>query len=93
MILKEKQVEKNTIMWQQGETAKFAFLIKRGSFQYFNCEESELDELEAGTFVGETGCMLQEKPLTTSIKSTKKSVVFQIMKQDLMKFLKKNPGL
>ncbi len=39
MILKEMEVEKDTILWKKGEKAKFAFIIKKGSFEFFDCEE------------------------------------------------------
>lgn len=41
-------------MWKAGNEATFAFIIKKGNFEFVDCPEAaELDELESGAFVGE----------------------------------------
>jgi hypothetical protein len=37
--------------------------------------------------------MYENTPLTTSIRATRKSVIFKIAKTDLLTFLSRNPGL
>ena len=39
MILKEQDIEKGTVMWKVGEKPEFAFLIKKGTFEFIDCPE------------------------------------------------------
>ena len=93
MILKEEKVEKGQVLWRVGDTAEFAFIIKKGSFEFFDCPEQDLDEFDSGAFIGETRAMIDRTPCTTSIKATRKGIIFKIVKLELLSFLTKNPGL
>jgi hypothetical protein len=46
-----------------------------------------------GYFIGEIDCLLNEKPLSTSLISLKPTEVFLIDKQDMLSFFKKNLGI
>ncbi|KAL4474591.1 hypothetical protein ABPG73_016094 [Tetrahymena malaccensis] len=93
MILKEEEVDKGQVMWNVGDKASFAFIIKKGNFEFVDCPESELDELESGAFIGEVKSITDNSPLTTSVVATRKGKIFKIYKEDLISFLNKNPGL
>lgn len=80
-------------MWNVGDKATFAFIIKKGNIEFVDCPESELDELESGAFIGEIKAITDNSPLTTSVVATRKGKIFKIFKEDLISFLNKNPGL
>lgn len=46
-----------------------------------------------GYFIGEIDCIINDKPLTTSLISLKLSEVFLIDKVELLHFFKKNLGI
>jgi hypothetical protein len=39
MILTEFEIEKGTILWKVGDIPEFAFLVKRGTFEFIDCPE------------------------------------------------------
>lgn len=86
-------VTEGEIIWSVGDEAKFAFLIRKGCCKFINCQESETLYLVGGAFVGEVGCMLDNKGLTTSVVSVKDSEIFTIQREGLLSFLKMHPGL
>lgn len=93
MILKEVEIEKGQVLWRVGDTPEFAFIIKKGSFEFFDCPEQDLEEFDSGAFIGEVRAMINGTACTTSIKATRKGIIFKISKKDLIAFLNKNPGL
>ena len=46
-----------------------------------------------GYFIGEIDCIINDKPLTTSLISLKLTEVFLIDKAELLHFFKKNLGI
>ena len=80
-------------MWSVGDKATFAFVIKRGNFEFVDCPESETDELESGAFIGEVEAITENSALTTSVVATRKGKIFKIFREDLISFLNKNPGI
>ena len=80
-------------MWKIGDRAAFAFIIKKGGFEFVDCPEEELDEFDAGAFIGETRAMMDGSPLTTSVVATRRGKIFKINSDEFVSFLKKNPGL
>lgn len=93
MILREEEVEKGQLMWSVGDKAMFAFIVKKGNFEFIDCPESELDEFESGSFIGEVMAITNNSPLTTSVVAARKGKIFKIFKEDLISFLNKNPGI
>lgn len=103
MILVAEDIAKGQVMWKVGDRATFAFVVKKGSFEFItpllNSEETRTttanddDELESGTFVGESDAILHETPMKTHVVATRKSQIFKIAANDLLAFLSKNPGL
>ncbi len=51
--MKEEDVEKGHLMWSVGDKATFAFIVKKGTFEFIDCPEHDLDEFESGAFIGE----------------------------------------
>lgn len=80
-------------MWNVGDKATFAFIVKKGTFEFFDCPEHDLDEFESGAFIGEVTAITDNSALTTSVIATRKAKVFKIFKEDLIAFLNKNPGI
>jgi CRP-like cAMP-binding protein len=65
----------------------------KGAFKFVACKEAEHDSFEKGAFIGEVNAMLSNEPLTTTIKAVTDSVIYVMLKDDLLVFLAKNPGL
>lgn len=91
--MKEQEVEKGSILWKVGDKPEFVFLIKKGTFAFIDCPEEDVDELDSGAFVGELKVMRDNTPLTTSIRATRKSIIFKISRREFLNFIKKNPGI
>lgn len=92
MILEEKIVKKDEILWKVGDEANFAIMISKGRFKFIDCTETE-NEFETGAFIGEIEAIMNSLPLTTSMVSITDGVVFKIGKANLLAFLNRNPGL
>ncbi|KRX00899.1 Cyclic nucleotide-binding protein [Pseudocohnilembus persalinus] len=91
MSFQVKQAKKGDIVWQKGTKVVFGILIKKGAFQFIDCDEDE--EMVPGYFVSETQCMFEKSTHKTGLKCTNKGEYFQISRQEWLKFLQKNPGL
>lgn len=92
MILEEKTIKKNQILWKVGEEAQFALMISKGRFKFIDCQETDI-EFETGVFIGEIEALLNSTPLTTSLIALTDGIIFQIGKDNLLSFLNCNPGL
>lgn len=93
MIMRETDIEKGTVMWKVGDKAEFAFLVKKGTFAFFDCQEQENDELDSGAFVGEVKALMEGTVCTTSVRATRKATIFKIIRKDLIQYLNKHPGI
>lgn len=71
----------------------FALLVKKGSFEFFDCPEANKEEMESGAYIGEANAMIEGSPMTTSLRATRNSTIFIIPKNELILFLENNPGL
>lgn len=80
-------------MWNIGDRATYAFIIKKGNFEFADCPEADIDELESGSFIGEVEAITANSALTTSVVATRKGKIFKIFREDLISFLNKNPGI
>lgn len=80
-------------MWKVGDKAAFAFIIKKGNFEFIDCQEADNDELESGSFIGEVNAITANSKLTTSVVATRKGKIFKIFREDFLSFLNKNPGI
>lgn len=49
--------------------------------------------MSEGAFIGEIDCLVNDKPLTTTLISLKPTEVFIVDKTDLVSFFKKNLGI
>jgi CRP-like cAMP-binding protein len=52
-----------------------------------------MDEFDSGAYIGEAKAMYENAVHTTSVRATRKSIIFKIFKNELLTFLSKNPGL
>jgi len=93
MILKEQEVPEKTILWKAGSKAEFGFLVVTGAFKFVSCKEAEHGTFEKGAFLGEVSAMLNNEPLTTTVKAATDGIIYVFQKDDLLGFLAKNPGL
>ncbi len=82
-----------TVLWKAGNKAEFGFLIIKGSFKFILGKEAEHGDFEKGAFIGEVSAMLNNEPLTTTVKATSDSLIYVLKKDDLVAFLSKNPGM
>jgi hypothetical protein len=76
-----------------GDKPEFAFIIKKGTFAFFDCPEQDLEEFDSGAFIGEVRAMMDNTTLTTSIRASRKGSIFKIAKKDLIVFANKHPGI
>ncbi|CAD8147244.1 unnamed protein product [Paramecium pentaurelia] len=93
MIMREHEIEKGTVLWKVGEKPEFAFIIKRGTFAFYDSPEQDLEELDSGAYVGELKAMIENTAISTSIRATRKATIFKIAKKDLISFANKHPGI
>jgi len=93
MILREVEVKEKDVLWKIGDNPEYAFLIAKGTFKFVGCKEAALDEFHTGAIIGEIAALLNNTPATTSVKAVTDGVIYVLEKQDLRKFLTKNPGL
>lgn len=80
-------------MWKVGDLATYAFVVKKGNFVFINCPEADIGELESGAFIGEASAITTNSVQTTSVVASRKASIFKILKEDLIAFLNKNPGI
>lgn len=92
MILEEKTVKKDEVLWNLGEEAIFAVMVSKGRFKFIDFLEVET-EFETGAFIGEIEALINSTPLTSSLIAKTDGQVFKIAKASLIAFLNRNPGL
>lgn len=51
-------------------------VVGKGELAFFDCAEENKIDLDAGSFVGEIKCFVDEGPLTTSLKAKIVYIIF-----------------
>lgn len=88
-----EKVQEKTILWKAGNKVEYGFLVVKGAFKFIQCKEAEHGTFEKGAFLGEVSSMLNNEPLTTTVKAVSDGLIYVVKKDDLLAFLEKNPGL
>jgi len=77
-------------MWKVGENVEFVFLVKKGAFIIYDSGDLNSDELEAGTFIGDTKAMINESKHVSNVRSIKESIILKIKKENFINFNENN---
>lgn len=94
MILQNVEAKPDQVLWQMGETCKFAICIMSGEYTFIDCAEAEKNIVfKTGNFVGEVENLINSAEHTTSLKALTKGSYFKLDRIDLLGFLRRNPGL
>lgn len=95
MILVNHEAKAGTYIWRVGEQAKFGVIIKRGEFKFVECPEAEMGiDIKKGFFIGEMSSLINDSENTTSLQACSDDAqYFKIDRNDLIGFLRRNPGL
>jgi CRP-like cAMP-binding protein len=85
------------VFWKAGDPPSYSFLLSKGEVEFFSCKEAEMKEfnttLTIGSFFGEIDSLINDKPLTTNLKAITDCEIYEIDKNDMVSFLRNNPGL
>lgn len=88
------QVKEKETLWTAGNDATFVFIVISGVFKFVLCPEAKLvEEFITGSFVGEVKALMNESPLTTTVKAMTDGLIYKIAKDDILNYLSKNPGI
>lgn len=82
------------VIWKAGDIPKFSICVKSGKIAFRNCPEAGLNiEFVPGSFIGELDALINESELTTTLVAETDAAYFKIERNDLLGFLRRNPGL
>ena len=69
--------------------------MRAGEFKFVDCPEAEINlEIKKGYFVGDISALINDSENTTSLQAVGEDCeYFKIDRNDLIAFLRRNPGL
>ena len=79
-------------LWFAGEPAHEAFLVDEGVVT-IESASGHLAPFQSGAFLGEFDALRQGGALATTARVTAPGRVFQIHREDLLRFFQENPGV
>jgi CRP-like cAMP-binding protein/phosphoribosyl 1,2-cyclic phosphodiesterase len=89
--LTSRPIQKEEALWFAGERAHEAFLIDEGVIT-IESASGDLAPFHSGAFLGEFDALRQGGPLTTTARVSAPGRIFQISREDLLRFFQENPG-
>jgi CRP-like cAMP-binding protein len=90
--LTTRTLQAGDLLWYAGETAQEAFLIDEGVVM-IESTGGHLAPFRSGGFLGEFDALRHGSALSTTARCTEGGKVFQISRDDLLRFFQENPGV
>ncbi|MCS6900885.1 MAG: cyclic nucleotide-binding domain-containing protein, partial [Myxococcales bacterium] len=90
--LNSRPIQAGEALWFAGEPAHEAFLIEDGVIM-IESAGGDLAPFQTGAFLGEFDALRHGTQLTTTARVTAPGRVFQISRDDLLRFFQENPGV
>jgi CRP-like cAMP-binding protein len=90
--LTSRSIQTDEALWFAGEPAHVAFLIDEGVIT-IESASGDLAPFQSGAFLGEFEALRNGAQLTTTARVTSPGRVFQISRDDLLRFFQENPGV
>lgn len=90
--MEPRVVHAEEILWRAGGVPEYAFLVDEGAL-VMEGGSGSLAPFRSGAFVGEFDAMERGVPLATTVRVLEPGRVFQIERQELVKFFQDNPGV
>ena len=90
-IMQRRNCQAEEEIWSVGSDASEAILVSSGSFAF--ARATDIPPFRIGTFIGDTKCLLNQTPNTTSLLCTEAGSIYYVKRDDLVKFFDFNPGV